>query len=181
MNTCGHKVYSEIHSCSPLNQLHDMTIWIADQQTPLEAQNGLRRPDQPRRDERKPVRIHFRCRPLEIAGEQLRLPVDEVIRDVLAQMETQCDGRRVDVSIAPALPSVFVDLDLIELALRQLIDNALKYSPLRSAIRVSIDAAKDAVAAALVRQRRAAREATRHVAVDVDPAIGVELLVHVQR
>jgi len=72
-------------------------------------------------------------------------PVDDVMRAVLAHMETQCDGRRVDVSMAPGIPAVFIDPDLIELALRQLIDNALKYSPHRSAIRVSIDVAGDGV------------------------------------
>src|SRR5882672_3455901 len=60
--------------------------------------------------------------------------VDGLIQTVLAQMELQCDGRPLDVSVAPDLPALFVDADLIHLALRQLIDNALKYSPGKSAI-----------------------------------------------
>jgi len=60
-----------------------------------------------------------------------------LIEKVLLQMESQRDGRRVDVSTAPDLPGVFVDADLIQLALRQLIDNALKYSPRRSPIQIS--------------------------------------------
>ena len=67
--------------------------------------------------------------------------VDGLIRSVLAQMETQCDGRRLEVSLAPNLPVVFVDSDLVQLALRQLIDNALKYSPRSSAIRISSQSA----------------------------------------
>src|SRR5262249_17580449 len=35
------------------------------------------------------------------------------------------------------LPAIFVDANLIQLALRQLIDNALKYSPRRSAIQIA--------------------------------------------
>jgi len=66
-----------------------------------------------------------------------RRGVDGLIRGVLAQMETQCDGRRLDVSIASRLPAVFVDTDLMQLALRQLIDNALKYSPRRSVVQIS--------------------------------------------
>ena len=66
-----------------------------------------------------------------------RRGVDGLIRGVLAQMETQCDGRRMDVSIASRLPVVFVDTDLMQLALRQLIDNALKYSPRRSVVQIS--------------------------------------------
>jgi two-component system sensor histidine kinase KdpD len=64
-------------------------------------------------------------------------PVDTLIQAVLAQMEPQCDGRRLEVSIAPNLAPVFIDADLIQLALRQIIDNALKYSPRTSAIHIS--------------------------------------------
>jgi two-component system, OmpR family, sensor histidine kinase KdpD len=63
--------------------------------------------------------------------------VDTLIETVLGQMDKQRDGRGVDVSIMPDLPPVFVDANLLHLALRQLIDNALKYSPRRSAIRVA--------------------------------------------
>jgi len=63
--------------------------------------------------------------------------IGSVIENVLLQMELQRDGRRVGVAIAPALPRAFVDVDLVQLALRQLIDNALKYSPRESAIQIS--------------------------------------------
>jgi two-component system sensor histidine kinase KdpD len=63
--------------------------------------------------------------------------VDTLIERVLAQMEPQRDGRRIGVSIVPALPRVFVDVDLVQFALRQLIDNALKYSPRESTIQIS--------------------------------------------
>ena len=41
------------------------------------------------------------------------------------------------VLIAPDLPNAFADVNLMQLALRQLIDNALKYSPRNSAIQIS--------------------------------------------
>jgi two-component system sensor histidine kinase KdpD len=71
--------------------------------------------------------------------------VNELIRDILAQMEAQFDGRRLDLSIAESLPPVFVDADLIQLALRQLVDNALKYSPRRSAIQIGCEVVQENV------------------------------------
>jgi two-component system sensor histidine kinase KdpD len=62
---------------------------------------------------------------------------EALINGTLAQMESQRDGRRLDVVIARDLPAVYVDGELIQLALRQLLDNALKYSPQKSAIRIS--------------------------------------------
>jgi two-component system sensor histidine kinase SenX3 len=38
------------------------------------------------------------------------------------------DGRKVDIRIGRDLPSVCIDSDLIAMALRQLLDNAVKYS-----------------------------------------------------
>jgi two-component system sensor histidine kinase KdpD len=60
-----------------------------------------------------------------------------VIENVLAEMELQRDGRRIDIVIPPDLPEVFVDGDLMQLALRQLVDNALKYSRREAAIQIS--------------------------------------------
>jgi two-component system sensor histidine kinase KdpD len=47
------------------------------------------------------------------------------------------------VEIPKGLPQVFIDIDLMQLALRQLLDNAIKYSPQRSPIRVSSAVAGD--------------------------------------
>ena len=62
--------------------------------------------------------------------------IDLLIDKVLIEMELQRDGRRVNVSVERGLPQVRIDSDLIQLALRQLVDNALKYSPRKSAIDV---------------------------------------------
>jgi two-component system sensor histidine kinase KdpD len=63
--------------------------------------------------------------------------MEDLIGKVLVQAEPQRNGRRVDVLTDPDLPNVFVDGNLMQLALRQLIDNALKYSPRKSAIQIS--------------------------------------------
>ena len=63
--------------------------------------------------------------------------MDALIENVLEQMEPQRDGRRMDLSIAQDLPRAFVDPGLMQLALRQLLDNALKYSPQSSPIGIS--------------------------------------------
>lgn len=60
-----------------------------------------------------------------------------LIRTALGSMQSQLEGREVRLSVAPNLPLVSADTDLIAVALRQLIDNALKYSPPRSPIVVS--------------------------------------------
>src|SRR6266446_5958890 len=69
--------------------------------------------------------------------------VEDLIERVLRQSEPQRDGRQVDVSIAPDLPRALVDPDLMQLALRQLVDNALKYSPRKSAIQIASRLAGD--------------------------------------
>jgi two-component system sensor histidine kinase KdpD len=60
--------------------------------------------------------------------------VSVLIHNVLVETELRRDGRRVNVSIDEDLPRVRMDGELIQLALRQLVDNALKYSPRKSAI-----------------------------------------------
>jgi len=63
--------------------------------------------------------------------------VGSVIENVVAETESQRDGRSLNVSVSQDLPLVFIDGDLIQLALRQLVDNALKYSPRASAVQIS--------------------------------------------
>src|SRR6185369_4554594 len=78
--------------------------------------------------------------------------VKTLIETVLEQMDGQRDGRGVNVSVATGLPAVFVDANLIQLALRQLIDNALKYSPRRSAIQIAADLREGCVVIAVRNQ-----------------------------
>jgi signal transduction histidine kinase len=49
------------------------------------------------------------------------------------------EERRIDVKLPPDLPPVWADRELIEIALRQLIDNALKYSARDSPVAVAAE------------------------------------------
>jgi len=65
-------------------------------------------------------------------------PVEDLVSKALQHMRPLTEGRTLDVRIAPNLPMLEVDPELMELAIRQLLDNALKYTPPTSP--VSIDA-----------------------------------------
>ena len=55
--------------------------------------------------------------------------IGELVREVVASMRTHLDGRPVQILCDPGLLEVAVDRRLIKLAMKQLLDNALKYSP----------------------------------------------------
>jgi two-component system, OmpR family, sensor histidine kinase KdpD len=63
--------------------------------------------------------------------------VDSLVAGAVEEMEPRLDGRLVQIVIQPGLPNVEIDLQLMQLALRQLLDNAVKYSPQRSPIRLA--------------------------------------------
>jgi len=60
----------------------------------------------------------------------------ELIERVVRQMRARLAEREVQCEIEAALPETSLDRDLIELALRQLVDNAAKYSPAGAPIRI---------------------------------------------
>lgn len=62
-------------------------------------------------------------------------PVD-MVRAAMAKKSTQLAGHRVEVSLAADLPMVEVQSALVENAIAQLLDNAAKYSPQGSTIKV---------------------------------------------
>ena len=68
--------------------------------------------------------------------------IPAIIESVLEKLKPRAEERRMIVHVAPETPPVWVDRELIEVALRQLIDNSLKYSPVGSPVRV--EAAPDA-------------------------------------
>ncbi|MEX2262735.1 MAG: ATP-binding protein [Bryobacteraceae bacterium] len=65
----------------------------------------------------------------KVRVERRLVKLRELLRDVLAHFESRTEGRPIPVEIPSAIPEVPMDPDLIGLALRQLVDNALKYSP----------------------------------------------------
>jgi two-component system sensor histidine kinase KdpD len=66
-----------------------------------------------------------------------RVALDHLLPHILAQFEARSDGRPLRYSAAAGLPELTVDPELISLALRQLIDNALKYSPPGSPVEIT--------------------------------------------
>jgi two-component system sensor histidine kinase KdpD len=62
----------------------------------------------------------------------------ELIDDVLASLRTQIDKRPVEVHSEGSVPQIELDRKLLKLALKQVLDNALKYSPPRSPITVRV-------------------------------------------
>ena len=61
-----------------------------------------------------------------------------LVQCTVSAMDTALDGRRVDLELACPGLTTTMDFDLMQLALRQLIDNAAKYSPRRSPIRIRV-------------------------------------------
>jgi two-component system, OmpR family, sensor histidine kinase KdpD len=63
----------------------------------------------------------------------------EIISSVIRQMGTRLQDRRIHVSPIPDVTPVTVDRELVQLALRQLLDNAVKYSPAFQGIHVGVE------------------------------------------
>jgi two-component system sensor histidine kinase KdpD len=85
---------------------------------------------------------------LESGALQLRKewhPLEEVIGAALGRLGKQLADRRVDTSVPPDLPLVPIDDVLIEQVLVNLIDNAIKYTPSKSPIRIMATATEEAV------------------------------------
>ena len=57
-----------------------------------------------------------------------RSNLGEVVREVVASMQKEIDGRPLEMSLRRRQPAIAVDRRLMKLAIRQLLDNALKYS-----------------------------------------------------
>lgn len=71
--------------------------------------------------------------------------IAELLESVLTKMKSVVDERQVEVRTQPDLPPVVIDRELMEMVFRQLLDNALKYSPPGSPITISVALEKDKV------------------------------------
>lgn len=65
--------------------------------------------------------------------------IQELIQLVMDKHRTIVEDRKIQVDIGKDLPPVCVDAELIEVALRQLVDNALKYSPAGSPVTIAAE------------------------------------------
>jgi len=73
-------------------------------------------------------------------------PIEEVVGAALGRLARQIDGRAVVTSIPEDLPLVAIDGLLIEQALINLLDNALKYSPPGSPVGIAVARANGTIA-----------------------------------
>ena len=64
-------------------------------------------------------------------------PIAELLESVLTKMKSVVDDRTVEIAAPPDLPPVIVDREMMEMTFRQLIDNAVKYSPPGTTITIS--------------------------------------------
>jgi two-component system, OmpR family, sensor histidine kinase KdpD len=85
---------------------------------------------------------------LESGALQLRRewhPLEEVIGAALSRLGRELTGRRVDTHVPSDLPLVPIDDVLVEQVLVNLLDNAVKYTPTNSPIRILATATDEAV------------------------------------
>ncbi len=71
--------------------------------------------------------------------------VSELISSVTTQLRRLREDRVLEVTVERDLPAIEIDYRLSELALRQLLNNALKYSPPSSLIRITAGRHDDAI------------------------------------
>jgi two-component system sensor histidine kinase KdpD len=74
-----------------------------------------------------------------------QVPIVALVRSSLERMKNLLDGRPLHIEIQKDISSVNADPDMMGLALRQLLGNAVKYSPPETAIVVSASQAGDTV------------------------------------
>jgi two-component system, OmpR family, sensor histidine kinase KdpD len=67
--------------------------------------------------------------------------VAELARDAAASLQPRIEGRQVQVACEERLPPLYLDRRLVRLAIRQVLDNALKYSPPGTPVQVRVAAA----------------------------------------
>ena len=68
----------------------------------------------------------------------------EVVREEAAAMHAEANGRAIEINCVLPLEPIAFDRRLVRLAVRQLLDNALKYSPPGSAVTATLDQNDDA-------------------------------------
>ena len=62
----------------------------------------------------------------------------DAVHEVLASMQTEIDERRVRVVCGQVLPAMGFDRRLMKLAIKQLLDNAIKYSPSETPVEIAL-------------------------------------------
>jgi two-component system, OmpR family, sensor histidine kinase KdpD len=72
-------------------------------------------------------------------------PVEEIVGTVLTRLHKHLESRPVKVSLPPGLPMIYADSVMIEQVLINLLENALRYTPDRSALEIIVETSSEAV------------------------------------
>ncbi|QFY43826.1 sensor histidine kinase KdpD [Candidatus Methylospira mobilis] len=72
-------------------------------------------------------------------------PVEEIVGTVLTRLQKHLESRPLKVSMPPGLPMVYADAVMIEQVLINLLENALRYTPDRSALEILVESSSEAV------------------------------------
>lgn len=90
--------------------------------------------------------IHLaRVEPGKMQLNKQPIPPRGIVDATLGQMNSALEGRHIELSVPDDLPPVPVDMELMQLVLRHLVDNAVKYSPASSPISITARLSDDAV------------------------------------
>jgi two-component system sensor histidine kinase KdpD len=68
-----------------------------------------------------------------------------IINEIVGEMGSEVSSRPLESGINSQVPQIAIDCRLIKLAIKQLLDNALKYSPDGTPIRIQVSQANNAV------------------------------------
>jgi two-component system sensor histidine kinase KdpD len=79
---------------------------------------------------------------LHLSRSRSRVP--ELVAEALKQTPS-LNGKRVTTDYAPSLPEIDLDTELFVVALKQLVDNAAKYSPPGTPVRIAAEASADSL------------------------------------
>jgi two-component system sensor histidine kinase KdpD len=61
-----------------------------------------------------------------------------IVREVVTSMQSEIDGRPLEIKADESVPKIPLDRRLVKLAVKQLIDNAVKYSPQESPLAIRV-------------------------------------------
>ncbi|MBV9507858.1 MAG: DUF4118 domain-containing protein [Acidobacteriia bacterium] len=69
----------------------------------------------------------------------------QVVKDATVSLESEIEDRPLEIESGPGVEAVAVDQRLIRLAIKQVLDNALKYSPPEKAVKIRLHRSEQAV------------------------------------
>ena len=75
-----------------------------------------------------------------------RSNIGQVVQELVASMRKEIDGRLVEVAADAVEPAIPIDRRLVRLAFKQLLDNALKYSPPETPVQIKVSGAQGEIA-----------------------------------